>query len=78
MLGIMIDMTQLYIFDSLCEWLWPSLKVTGVCESWNLCDHSFCKVIEVAQKFAVVDYVREMSAKTFKYVRYGLFDHLVF
>ena len=51
-------------------------RITGKIE---LINHSVIKLHEVTQMFAIVDCVREMtSEKSFKYGKYGLFEHLLF
>ena len=44
-LGIMLDITKLYQF----WWPWPSLKVTGLWKSQNMCNHSVVMWHELAQ-----------------------------
>ena len=63
-----------------CRWLWPSLKVTGLQESW------ICVIIlwKVAWRFRRSSnihsgwYVMEMAAKkSSEYGKYGSFSHLL-
>ena len=60
-------------------WPWPSLKVSELLESYNLCNHSVEKWREVTLAYWMANYVREMTAKkSCKYGKYGLFEHLLF
>ena len=76
--GILIVTTEFYI-------LIPIIMILefdqghDVARSWNLCHQSVGKWYEVAQTFAVVDCVKEMTLNKFcKYGEYGLFELFVF
>ena len=55
------------------------MKISGLPESFDLCNHSNVKWSEEASTFGMVDYVREKTAKKHcKYGEYGSFQHLLF
>ena len=67
----MLDMIKLLILVP----VWITLMFiqdTGSLESWNLCSHCI-KFHEATQMFMMVDYVREMIARS-----HGKFKHLFF
>ena len=56
-----------------------TLTFTGVGEGLNFCSHPVVKWHEVAQTFAVVDYVREMTKETAcNYGEYGSVEHVLY
>ena len=60
------------------HWPWLWLRVIGLQESWNLCNHSIVKWHEVTQIFGVVDCVKEITAKkSCKYDESGSFGYFL-
>ena len=72
-------MTKIYpTFWCQCELPLPSLKVTGLWESYNLCNYSVVKWHEAVWTFTIVSYVMEVTAKKcYTYNKCGSYEHLL-